>query len=109
MYYSLIGRLQQSALLNMVVYIQEAGKRYTKTTKKKPMALKVYKNAFLNKRFQIGYITPNYAQFHTMSSDPGSFINTICELSPWGIIFSWAVVSAFLYNFILCVIDYLQT
>lgn len=31
----------------MVVYIQEAGKQYTN---KKPMALKVCKNAFLNKK-----------------------------------------------------------
>ena len=68
----------------MVVYIQEAVKQYTKTTKKKPMASEVYKNAFLNKTnpVQIGYITPNYAQFHTASSDPENFVNTICEPSP---------------------------
>ena len=95
----------------MVGYTQEGGKQYTKTTQKKPMALKVYKNTFLNKKkpFQIGYITYNDAQFHPMSSDPENFVNIIYELNPWGMIFSRAVVTAFLYNFIFCVIGYLRT
>ena len=75
------------------------------------MALEVYKNAFYNKKHpvQIAYIRPNYAQFHPVSSDPENFGNTICEPSPWGVTFSWVVVSAFFYNFVLCATDYLQT